>query len=284
MKKIHYLLLLVTVLITRANAQQKSFDQPVQLKSCNIQIAANGYLATTVIEMEFYNPQNKEVEGYRTFQLDNGQVITDFQLELNGKYREGSIDERWKAIRAYSQIVGKRIDPAILQMDYQDHYSLRIYPIAARGSRKIKFTISQVMTPELGGFTYRLPLEFQDSVKFISLTAEVTGVGQLPGFTKGLINSLPFHWEKGHASFDWEAMNIRLNKPIEFVLADSPNKQQICVAKASGKNAFLLNLRPDIDRYYSTVVNNLVVYWDVSRSSVNRDRKRTRLPETIYHR
>ncbi|MBK7433695.1 MAG: hypothetical protein IPI66_07190 [Chitinophagaceae bacterium] len=38
-----------------------------------MQIAANGYLATTVIEMEFYNPQNKEVEGYRTFQLDNGQ-------------------------------------------------------------------------------------------------------------------------------------------------------------------------------------------------------------------
>ncbi|MBK7433696.1 MAG: hypothetical protein IPI66_07195 [Chitinophagaceae bacterium] len=42
-----------------------------------------------------------------------------FSTELNGKYREGSIDERWKAIRAYSQIVGKRIDPAILQMDYQ---------------------------------------------------------------------------------------------------------------------------------------------------------------------
>jgi len=272
MKKMNYLLLLVAIMFTRANAQQKSFDQPVQLKSCNIEIAANGYVASTVVEMEFYNPQNKEVEGYRSFQLNNGQVITDFQLELNGKYREGSIDERWKANRAYSQIVGKRIDPAILQMDYLDHYSLRIYPIAAHGSRKIKFTISQVMIPEAEGLTYRLPLAFQDSVTAFSLSAAVTGTHQLPKFTKGPITSQPFQWQRGHASFDWDAMNIRLNKSIEFVLPVSESTPQVCVSAGKNMNLFLLNLRHGIDRYYTSAINNLVVYWDVSRSSVSRNK------------
>ncbi len=64
-------------------------------------------------------------------------MITAFQLGLNGKYRNGSIEEKWKAANAYNRIVGKRIDPALLVMEYADHYSLRIYPVPAKGSRKI---------------------------------------------------------------------------------------------------------------------------------------------------
>ena len=98
MQKILLPLLFVTVLITQAKVLLRLFD-----------------LATTVIEMEFYNPKDQEVEALQTFTLNNGQVITDFYLELDGKYREGSIEERWKARQAYNSIVGKRIDPAILQ-------------------------------------------------------------------------------------------------------------------------------------------------------------------------
>lgn len=272
MKKLNLMLLLAALLVTRTEAQQKSFDQPVQLKSCHIEVTANRNIASTIIEMEFYNPQNKEVEGYRSFQLNNGQVITDFHLELNGKYREGSIDEKWKANRAYSQIVGKKIDPAILQMDYLDHYSLRIYPIAAYGSRKIKFTISQVLETEPEGLTYRLPLQFQDSVTAFSFSAQVTDIQQLPRFTKGLITSLPFQWESRHAYFDWESTNIRLNKSIEFVLPVPESVPQVCVSTGKDINHFLLNLRHGIDRYYSSKVNDLAVYWDVSRSSAKRNR------------
>jgi hypothetical protein len=32
-------------------------------------------------------------------------VITGFQLELNGRYRDGSIEEKWKARTAYNTIV-----------------------------------------------------------------------------------------------------------------------------------------------------------------------------------
>ena len=65
------------------------------------------------------------------------------QMSLPKTEGEGSIEERWKATRAYSSIVGKRMDPAILSMNYNNEYNLHIYPIPAHGSRKVtKITTS----------------------------------------------------------------------------------------------------------------------------------------------
>lgn len=155
MQKLFLPLLFILAFNIQSNAQQRLFDQPVQLKNCSISITANPFIATTVIEMEFYNPKDQEVEARQEFQLNRGQVITGFQLELNGKYREGSIEERWKARQAYSSIVGKRVDPALLQMNGQNNYSLNIYPVAAKSSRKIKFTIVQMMLDENQNFLTR---------------------------------------------------------------------------------------------------------------------------------
>ncbi len=58
MQKLFLPLLLVFTFVTQSKAQQRLFDQAVQLKTCNISIEANPFIATTVIEMEFYN--NKE--------------------------------------------------------------------------------------------------------------------------------------------------------------------------------------------------------------------------------
>ncbi|MBL7721974.1 MAG: hypothetical protein JNK98_08275, partial [Chitinophagaceae bacterium] len=118
-------------------------DWPMKLNHLSIKVNADAFTATTFIEMEFCNPNDKEIEGLYHFQLEPGQAITAFQLELNGKYRDGSIEEKWKARNAYNTIVGKRIDPALLQMDYTNHYRLNIYPIPAKGCRRVTMTIQQ---------------------------------------------------------------------------------------------------------------------------------------------
>ena len=272
MQKMNLLLLLVMVLFTKAHAQQKTFDQPVKLKSSSIKIDANGFTANTYVELEFYNPQDKDVEGYRTFTLNDGQVITDFQLELNGKFRDGSIEERWKANRAYSQIVGKRIDPAILQMDYQDHYSLRIYPIAARSTRKINFTISQLLSRNAHGMTYTMPLGFAEITEQFALAINVSDIKQLPKANSGLIANLPFKWENRHSELLWNASNLSLNQPVSFIIPVKDNAIQLCISPAETGGSFSLNLLPAISRYYSEKSNHISVYWDVSMSSSTRDR------------
>lgn len=272
MRKAIVPLLLLLIAVFQTKAQSKSFDQPVQLKSCNIKITANAFIATTFIELEFYNPQQQEVEGYYSFQLDKGQVVTGFQLELNGVYREGSIEERWKANRAYSTIVGKRVDPAILQMDYQDHYSLRIYPFAARSSRKVIITISQLMEEDSLKLKYNLPLAFTNATESFNLAIKVDDASMMnPVFNCSFLQGQLFTTKDNLAYFNYSAKQITLNKPISFYLNLQKGQSFLCSSREGENTNFLYRFIPEPARYYDNRFTSITVFWDVSFSARSRN-------------
>lgn len=159
-------LLLLFILFTGALANgQNNWDKKVGIKTVNIQVEVKDLLASTTYEFEFINPQNTIVEGLYTFKLLPDQVVTAMQLELDGKYRDATIEEKWKANTAYREIVGKRIDPALLVKDYNHQYRLNIYPMPANGTRKIKITIDEVLPVQDGRLVYSLPLAITDIVR-----------------------------------------------------------------------------------------------------------------------
>ncbi|HRI25263.1 MAG TPA: VIT domain-containing protein [Ferruginibacter sp.] len=274
MQKIFLPLLFVMAFVTKASTQQRLFDQPVQLKTCNITIDANPFIATTVVEMEFYNPKEQEVEARQTFSLNRGQVITGFELELNGKYREGSIEERWKARQAYSAVVGKRIDPALLQMNGQNYYSLNIYPVAAHSSRKVKFTIVQMMQAEEMKLSYSLPLNFNSATENFNLRINVSKPASIPNINKGLLSEQYFDMGNEMASLNWSATGIILNKPISFSIGQFSNQPQFCINKRGGITNFLMRYYPDAPRFSVTRAKTINVYWDVSLSGLERNLSR----------
>jgi tetratricopeptide (TPR) repeat protein len=264
-------MLFISALHIQSKAQQKLFDQSVQLKTCLISIDANAFIATTYVEMEWYNPKDQEVEGYQAFELNRGQVITNFQLELNGKFREGSIEERWKANQAYSRIVGKRIDPAILQMDWQNHYSLRIYPIPAKGSRKINFTITQMMEAEPNRLTYNLPMHFAEHTGIFKLDIKIDEPALKPLANAGFLQDQIFYPANGYSMLTMQEKNVTLNKPISFSLINPANKPQACIFNENGQPYFVMRLFPDFSGYADKKPGRLTVYWDVSGSSKTRN-------------
>lgn len=271
MQKIFLPLLFVIIVITQSNAQQRLFDQPVQLKTCNITIDANPFIATTVVEMEFYNPSDQEVEGYQSFQLNRGQVITAFQLELNGKYREGSIEDRWKARQAYGRIVGKRVDPAILQMNGLNNYSLNIYPIPAKGSRKISFTITQMMEEDSAKLTYNLPLNFRDITENCTVSVKMNNTTSMVYANKGLLNGRLFTLDGNLSELFWQTKNITLNKSISFSVDQHKEQPQVCINTTNGKTGFVMRVFPDVPVYYPVKPAVVDVYWDASLSAKERD-------------
>jgi len=256
--------------ILTANAQSKLFDQPVELKSCNISIKADAFVATTFIEMELYNPADVEVEGLRCFNLDPGQVVTAFQLDLNGKYRDGSIEERWKAVRAYSSIVGKRMDPAVLEM-YGNYYKLHVYPVPAHASRKVTMTITQQMRIDNLRLTYDIPLKFPEYTKSFRLDIIVNGNAVNPSCNEGLLHGQVFGKNNSNAFFSWETGNIQLNKPISFSIPLQDGLPQVCISKKDGQTHFLLYMKPGMEQFYKIKPQVIAVYWDASLSANSRD-------------
>ncbi|MFT3909231.1 MAG: VIT domain-containing protein [Ferruginibacter sp.] len=248
MQKLIILLVTGILLHYHARSQQKLFDRSIQLKNCKISINANAFVASTDIELEFYNNNDKEVEGKQYFFLDRGQVVTGFELELNGKFREGSIEERRKASNTYNSIVGKRIDPAILQMNNQDQYTLNIYPVPAHGSRKVRIKILQLMKVEAQGVSYRLPLNFPGRTDLFVLDVNTCSDGLYPVANNGLLEEKLFIQGRSQGSMHVRDTGLELNKAIAFSLLTVTKMQQLFVANVNEQKNIVKYSPPELSK------------------------------------
>jgi len=255
-------------LYQHAGAQNGQWDKAIHLKSCRIEISADMFTATTFIEMEFYNPAASEVEGLYRFSLSKGQVITGFQLDLNGKYRDGSIEERNKATAAYNSIVGKRIDPALLQWEGENRYNLRIYPMPAYGSRKITMTIQQMLESRKDFLVYSLPLQNTDTVRQFSLHISANSGSSIPLANEGLISGKIFESSAGNYQLQQKEENILLNRDLSFSI---PLRPAICVKPTGNLYNFALRHQPTVEVTYPISPQTITVFWDISASGKKRD-------------
>jgi TonB-dependent SusC/RagA subfamily outer membrane receptor len=252
------------------SAQQRKWDRPMQLKRCFIDIKADPFTATTFIEMEFYNPNDQEIEGLYSFNLQPGQAITGFQLDLNGQYRDGSIEEKWKATNAYNTIVGKRIDPALLTMDGANHYNLRIYPVPARGSRRISMTIQQLLKAGKQTMDYLLPMNVRDTVGRVDLNIAVSNSPDKAFTGDGFLKGAQFWGNSPSWVFNTSYSHVILNKPLEFHI---PMGRQpvVCTKESESNTYFALSYKPALPLKYTIAPKKLTVYWDISTSAIKRD-------------
>lgn len=250
-------------------SQPRQWDRPLQVKSCSIDIQVNMFTATTFFEMEFCNPNDQEIEGLYHFELNPGQVITGFQLELNGKYRDGSIEEKWKATNAYNTIVGKRIDPALLTNDYSNNYSLRIYPVPAKGCRKVTFTIQQVLKANKQELLYSLPLNIKDTVRFLKMNISVKG-NTNPAINPGVLTGKNFITSNDYHVLSIATENSLLKSPISFSLPIL-SKQTVCVNTVGQSTNFAIRLQPAAEEEYAIHPKQVTVFWDASASLNSRD-------------
>ena len=81
------------------------------------------------------------VEVEYLFRLPEGSMIIDSWLWFGDTILKADIIDRWSATEIYEEIVGRRKDPSILFKNSSRDYELRIFPMAAKESRKVKLTI-----------------------------------------------------------------------------------------------------------------------------------------------
>lgn len=276
MRKLYLLLpgLCCCLLVAAQNNNDRLLDWPMKLTNVSIKVSADAFTATTFIEMEFCNPNDKEIEGLYRFELEPGQVITAFQLDLNGKYRNGTIEEKWKARNAYNTIVGKRVDPALLQMEYYNHYSLNIYPIPAKGCRKITMTIQQILKIADGKLIYKLPLFSKDTIKQLNVNIKAGGYSSSPSVIKGLLTDQSFNNADNVWQLHWANKDVRVEKPLSFSMPITLEKPSLCIKQGKEKNYFALRFIPKVSREYQFRPDKVVVFWDVSASGLKRDREK----------
>jgi len=256
-------MLLIILSCTTVFAQNRLLDQPVQMRKLSMVVKADCFTAVTFLEIEFYNSKDVEVEALYYFNLHPGQVITHFQLDLNGQFRDGSIEEKWKARNAYNTIVGKRVDPALLTLEGNNRYRLNIYPVPANASRRITITIHQQLVAENGRLVYQFPFNKTDTAAAFNLQVQTSGCGEPHG--EGMLAQQSFaplnkSYRAGMVSF-----NQALAEGIQFWMPAS--RWAFCIQEKDSLRYFALRVDHTIPSQLRIHPKKIRIYWDVSAST-----------------
>ncbi|MCS6901692.1 MAG: FecR domain-containing protein [Myxococcales bacterium] len=290
----------------RKPGQQEEKDGAVRLTRHSVQVRIVDGVARTEIDETFHNDTAEELEGIFRFPLPPDAQIERLALEVNGKLEEGAFVEKdrgqaiWrgviqnaapKAPKPAEEIVwvpGPWRDPALLEWKRGGRFELRIFPIPARGNRRVVLAYTQTV-PAVGGmrrYTYPLPHDGQGRGKLESfqLQAQVRGhdVSQgvkVTGYTV-------------QEKQDGEATKVELSESgfrpsgdlvIEYGMANPKAEvttwayQPTSASGDDGSPYVAMALRPTLPRRKGKEAHEQVFVVDTSRSMVGERLRRAKV-------
>jgi Ca-activated chloride channel family protein len=124
----------------------------------HVQVTITNGVARTEIDQVFVNESSYELEGTYIFPLPEEASVTDFAMFVDGERLSGKMLSRDEARATYEGIVNRRRDPALLEYVGRNAFQASVYPIPARGEKRIQLGYSQVLLAERGLVHYSYPL------------------------------------------------------------------------------------------------------------------------------
>lgn len=111
--------------------------RPLDISKQAVRAVVRAGLSETEVDQTFFNPGERDVEGWYWFTLPEDASITGFAVETDGQLVEGEFTERKEAAAQYGAAKEMGHSPAILEYIDRHSYRARIYPVRAGGTRRI---------------------------------------------------------------------------------------------------------------------------------------------------
>ena len=243
---------------------------PMVLQDLSIDILVIGQTAVTTMEMTFYNPNSRVMEGEFQFPLANGQQVSRFALDINGKLREGVVVDKTAGRKAFEEIVRRGVDPGLLEKTEGNNFKARVYPMLAKGTRRVLIAFEQELHERDGQDYYFLPITANTTLKNFKVRTEVVS-----RFVKADIqNSLQLDFKQARNSYISEVsqQNFVLNQNIALTFPKIEKPQSISATKGNKTycygNIALATAQPK----NKPIPTEIGLLWDASHSASNRDR------------
>ncbi|MBN2225445.1 MAG: VWA domain-containing protein [Deltaproteobacteria bacterium] len=131
---------------------------PLEVKYHKVTVDITNQVSTTHIDEVFVNPNDIDLEGTFIFPLPEGASFSDLAMYIDGKKVEGKVLDAGEARRTYEDIVRRLKDPALLEYVNRNTFKLRVYPIPARGEKRIEITYTETLKYDFGTVRYVYPL------------------------------------------------------------------------------------------------------------------------------
>ncbi len=251
-------------------------ETPVVLQAIRIESEISGSRALTTVEMTFFNPNRRVLEGELQFPLLDGQQVSGFALDIDGKLREAVPVEKAKGQQVFEDVIRQRIDPALLQVTAGNNYKLRVYPLPAQGTRRVMIRYAESLPVSGVLRRYRLPLDYARDLTGFSLRVLVRAPENAPALAGTQPQGLAFKTR----GVDYEAEISRKDFAVRGVLevqVPVSARPEVHTQTHNGKTCFVAEVPARVGgvatmlRALPSVVG---LIWDASGSGAARDHVR----------
>lgn len=145
-----------------AHDDETKKDEPLALRSLNVEVHTSGDYAVTEVDHVFFNAADARREGTFRFPVPEGAILVGMAMEVNGKLVEGEIVEREKARQIYDETVDKMLDPALLEWEEGNWFKLRVFPIDPKSEKRVIIRYASPLAHAPKGWEYSYALAKPD--------------------------------------------------------------------------------------------------------------------------
>ncbi|HVP89876.1 MAG TPA: VIT domain-containing protein [Terriglobales bacterium] len=155
----------------------ESIPPPLSVKFHRVTVEVTDQVARTSVDQVFVNNFDRDIEGIYIFPVPEGASVGDFALFVGGQRVAGEVLDSAQARRVYEDIVRRLRDPGLLEYVGRNAFRARVYPIPARGEKRVQISYTEVLKSDGGLVKYLYPLNTErfsrDLLLSVSLTAHI---------------------------------------------------------------------------------------------------------------
>ncbi|MDO1500853.1 carboxypeptidase-like regulatory domain-containing protein [Winogradskyella maritima] len=197
----------------------------LKLSKLYVNAEVSGQYVKVSYDMTFYNGRNRVLEGELSFPLAQGQTVSNLSMDLNGNLRDAVIIEKELGRVAYENTIAQHIDPALLEKTKGNNYKVRVYPIPAKGYKRIVISYEQNLIVTDGFYTLNLPFDFKHKLDEFDLKIIQNSEKSRPEVSSNYNDVLKFKTVRNSlvAKLKTDSITLDENLSIKFPVTDSYN-------------------------------------------------------------
>jgi Ca-activated chloride channel family protein len=240
---------------------------PIELQQLTITSDISGGMAETTVRMVFFNPNRRQLEGNLQFPLSEGQQITGFALDVDGKLRAAVPVDKARGRQVFEAITRRQVDPGLLEVTQGNNFKLRVYPIMPMASRMVELRYSEALVRRGDGWAYRLPLAY-GQVRALDLKIRINDSDAAPQ-ASGAIAGLAFEQVKN--GFETTLTRERINAAGSIdIVTRAPARARVYQQAIEESNWFVAEIPFTSQRTARRAPRVIGLLWDSSASGTNR--------------
>jgi Ca-activated chloride channel family protein len=240
---------------------------PLEVSFHHVNVKIRDQVAVTAVDQEFYNPNDRQLEGTYLFPVPKGAHLDKFSMEIGGRSVEAELLPADKARSIYENIVRELRDPALLEYAGRDAFKVRIFPIEPHSKKRVKLSYTQLLKSDAGLISYLDPLNTEKfsakPIQTVSLKLELETKQSLKSiYSPSHSVEIRRHGDR-QATVGFEAKDVKPDTDFQLFFAPEadPLGVNLMTYRTGGEDGyFLLLASPGVDSADKKVVPKDVVF------------------------